>query len=420
MNISNNLSGGNEKPVIIIRSNENMKKQENFLSEYLKPTYILEGLEMPDMYDGVRNIVCKIPASVIVSHYEVPYAKGPISDMEGYQRDFSAGRIRKLCNRLIKERISLPLSLSLNILHKNAFNSFANNKLTYNPSLHGSLRVMDGQHRILGLKEAFRVVKEAEGTDVNLSAVKEHLESLVLNVTLTNTPRVEKEIQMFVEINSNSKGVPIDNVLANNLKRLALGESNVFEIATQNEQDWQMTNANLLSHIVKDRNSAWFKRIKIPGGEHETPNVGLTSMTKYIRSITESRECKILRADARATFIKDVFNAYWNAIGEAYPIFFKNPKDYAIQKAIGADVWMRMWPMIVQWSSKHTGFNDLQDPKTYKKAIKEIVDNCEGEDKNGNSSSGPDFWKVGGPIGSYSSEKGKSILVNELESYLID
>ncbi len=417
---NNHLSGGKEKPVIITRSNENMSKIETFLSEYQKSTYTLEAFSMPDMYDGVPNIVCKIPASVIVNHFEVPYAKGPVSDKKGYQRNFSKTRILKLANRLIHERISLPLSLSLNIIQPNAFNSFDKNQFKYNPSFHHSLRVMDGQHRILGIKEAFRIVKEAEGTDVNLSGAKEHLEALVLNVTLTNTPRIEKEIQIFVEINSNSKGVPVDVVLANNLRRMAHGEIDVFEVAKSNDEDWQISNANMLSNIVKDFDSVWYKRIKIPGGEHETPNVGITSMTKYLRVITDSRECKLLRDDAKAEFIKSVFNAYWDAFRNEYKEVFDNPKDYAIQKAIGADVWMRLWPMIVQWSADNENLTNLRDPKTYQKAIKLIVESCEGEDKNGNSADGIDFWKVGGPIGSYSSEKGKSILVRELESYLVN
>ena len=416
----NHLSGSKDKPAIVNRRAINMNEKENYLSKYQKSTYKLEAISMPEMYDAVPTIICKIPASVVVSHYEVPYAKGPISDKEGYQRNFSKSRILKLANRLIHEKISLPLSLGLNIIKPNAFNTLDKNQFTYNPSFHGSLRVMDGQHRILGLKEAFRIVKDAEGTDVNLSSAKEHLESLVLNITLTNTPRIEKEIQIFVEINSNSKGVPIDNVLANNLKRLALGEANVFEIAAQNEEDWQITNANLLSQIVKDHDSVWYRRIKIPGGEHETPNVGLNSMAKYLRVITDSRECKLLRDDAKAEFVKSVFNAYWDAFRDAYPKVFDSQKDYAIQKAIGADVWMRMWPMVVQWSADNEKLTNLKDPKTYRKAIEIIIDNCEGEDKNGNSAEGIDFWRVGGPIGSYSSEKGKSILVRDLEKYLVN
>ena len=124
MNINNHLSGGKEKPVIINRSSEIMSKIETYLSEYQKSTYVLEAFSMPDMYDGVPNIVCKIPASVIVNHFEVPYAKGPVSDKHGYQRNFSKTRIIKLANRLIHEKISLPLSLSLNIIKPNAFNSF--------------------------------------------------------------------------------------------------------------------------------------------------------------------------------------------------------------------------------------------------------------------------------------------------------
>jgi len=420
MNKNIDLGGSKDKPQIleniIVLGDNAMKKQENLMSRYIKPKYDLTAIEMPEMYDGVRCVVCSVPASLLVNHFQVPYAKGPIANMDGYQRDFSKARINKLADRLVKELISLPLSISVNILEENAFNAFKNGKFTYNPSMHKSLRVMDGQHRILGLKEAFRRVLESEETDENLSSVREHLEKMMLNVTITNTIRLEKEIQIFVEINSNSKGVPVDNVLANNLKRRRLGDADVgFD---NGKIAGVMSNAHILSSIVNDHDSVWYKRIKIPGNECDTPNVGLNSMAKYLKFISESSKCKLLTDDKKADFISSVFNAYWDGIKKSYPIFFEIHKDFAIQKALCADVWMRMWPMIVEWTIDNEDRSDIKDPSFYTKAIKKIVKACVGDTSTGREVYGVDFWRVGGPIGGYSSEKGKSILVDELEAHL--
>jgi DGQHR domain-containing protein len=422
MNKNINLGGSADKPQIleniIILGDNKVEKKGNLITRYVKSQYNLAAIEMPAMYDGVRNMICSVPATVLINHFEVPYARGPIANMEGYQRDFSKGRINKLADRLIKELISLPLSISVNILEANAFNLFKNGKFTYNPSMHKSLRVMDGQHRILGLKEAFRRVLESEETDENLSSAREHLEKMMLNVTVTNTERVEREIQIFVEINSNSKGVPVDVVLANNLKRRRLGDVGLLDIDNDRGVGGLMSNANILSSLVSDHDSVWYKRIKIPGNECDVPNVGLNSMAKYLKFISESSRCKLLSDDKKADFISSVFNAYWDGIKKSYPVFFKIPKDFAIQKAICADVWMRMWPMIVQWTTDNHNRSDIQDPSFYTMAIKKIVEACEGETSTGRDVDGADFWRVGGPIGSFSSEKGKSNLVRLLENNL--
>ena len=177
MNKNINLGGSKDKPQIleniIVLGDNTMEKKENLITRYVKSQYNFAAIEMPAMYDGVRNMICSVPATVLINHFEVPYARGPIANMEGYQRDFSKARINKLADRLIKELISLPLSISVNILEANAFNLFKNGKFTYNPSMHKSLRVMDGQHRILGLKEAFRRVLESEETDENLSSARD-------------------------------------------------------------------------------------------------------------------------------------------------------------------------------------------------------------------------------------------------------
>ena len=62
--------------------------------------------------------------------------------------------------------------------------------------------------------------------------------------------------------------------------------------------------------------------------------------------------------------------------------------------------------------------SDIKDPSFYTKAIKKIVKACVGDTSTGREVYGVDFWRVGGPIGGYSSEKGKSILVDELEAHL--
>ena len=68
-----NLGGSKDKPQIleniIVLGDNAMKQQENLISRYIKSKYDLAAIEMPEMYDGVRSIVCSVPATLLVNHF---------------------------------------------------------------------------------------------------------------------------------------------------------------------------------------------------------------------------------------------------------------------------------------------------------------------------------------------------------------
>ena len=93
--------------------------------------------------------------------------------------------------------------------------------------------------------------------------------------------------------------------------------------------------------------------------------------------------------------------AYWKGFELACPEVFESAKDYSIQTAMGADVFMRLWNFMKDWIRNNQSQNNqnLTDPNTYVPAFKKIIQNSEGIDRNGEATKGIDYWKKGGAAG---------------------
>ena len=53
---------------------------------------------------------------------------------------------------------------------------------------------------------------------------------------------------------------------------------------------------------------------------------------------------------------------------------FRDPKNYTVQKALGADVFMRMFGLIIAWTKTNNN-GDLFKSSTYVPAFKKMIDN---------------------------------------------
>ena len=103
-----------------------------------------------------------------------------------------------------------------------------------------------------------------------------------------------------------------------------------------------------------------------------TPNVGLASMSKYLKEIIDSPQAAV--TSDKSTFVRQAFEAYWQACAEVGEKMFEDPRSYTIQKAIGADVMMRMWKFVVEWTNQNNtkGEQNLRKASSYTKALKII------------------------------------------------
>lgn len=422
MNNVTNLKGSKGKPKLVEKKN----KLANLLLRYQKDSYTLACLPRPIAL--FKNSMCKgtvnaafswVKATDIINHYIIPYAKGPMSP-HGYQRVGIKGRFDLVAERLVKEFIDVPLSLTLNIRNEAAFDSIKNGKFIYNPTVHSSLYVGDGQTRLEGIRQCLIDILSDIEDGINRDKSLNHLESLILPCTFAFTENIDLEMMLFDEINTYTRGLPKDQVLHNAAKRVRLGQTQVMN--SPQMKDGGFTVVSLLEEAFNDSGSVWYRRIKFPGGEALTPNVGLNSFTKYLKTIVNWSEIEIVADDRKKDLCYKIFNAYWDGLKAVYPIFFdESGKDFAIQKAIGADSMMRMFELVVSWSKRNNpSMTDLTNPETYKPAFKKMIGGMRAPNAEGDFVQGHEFWRRSGAAGGYSSERGKTQIHAFLKAALID
>jgi DGQHR domain-containing protein len=393
------------------------------LGKYINTSYTLDVV--PIRGQAFKAITSSIPVSVLVNHYKVDTTEGR-SLKDGYQREHNKGRVNSLVNRIINEDVVLPLNITLNIRNENAFSELKGGKFKYVPDVHNNLWVVDGQHRVRALEKAFiqAHVMHEEGDLSGKEQIKK-LEEKEIPVVITFTNTRYEEIELFSEINGHQKGVTVDQNMLNDVKRIKMGNTILrdrYEEEGKLKEKFQTP--LLVQQINADTDSVWYNKIKHPGSKSDNPNVGSASMCKYFGQIYKVDLLKMIKIENDPKKSKDIFNAYWGGLEEAYPEMFRDPKNYTVQKALGADVFMRMFGLIIAWTKTNNN-GDLFKSSTYVPAFKKMIDNMAGTGEDADTgeeiiAQGTDFWKSGknGAAGNYSNEKGKAILYKIMENAL--
>jgi len=336
-------------------------------------------------------------------------------DEDGYQRKPNIYHINKI-KAYIESNLNsfkLPTSIILgidktqlkNYLEKNEKGSEVINlsKIEGTP-----FRIVDGQHRILGLKKALENAKEEDRSFVNDFPL-----NIVCVVTEENARSVELEI--FVDINSKSKKVSTD------LAELAKYNYNI------KEKKLEKTLQSISEHIAmkssrelreNESKGVWNYAIKFD--IHSKTNIGIIGVSAFRKSITgitknylgiikhdlfDLEGQKLIEScDRHAITIKEFITRCWNDViktkwsncfklskienedDEIVDIYFS--KNYYIQKPLGAKSINKIIELTVA------------DSKSLDEAyerFKYIIDNS-----NVNS----DTWKTGGIFSGLNSEGG--------------
>ena len=376
----------------------------------------LQTIQGPEFKNEVLSLIGYISAKDLVDNSEVPYAGR--NDQEGYQRQPQNARIKSLAKKLLDNDVDLPTLVLLNIRRIEAASSIKDNSFIYLPPVHGPLYVMDGQHRILALKEAMIMAEEQE----NKEAVK-RLSKKLIPFGLTVTRNVLHEMEIFSDVNGNAKAVAYNVKQLINQRRYQLGDPSVEQELILKGQEWQLLAGQIVEDMSSRINGVWHKRIKFPGDTGIlSPNVGNAAFQKYLKPVVTSNQAKM--SSKPFVFSKNVINAYWDGFELASPeAFGSNASKYSIQTAMGTDVFMRLWDFMKDWIAENNEDNnkDLTNPETYKKALLKVIENSDGYNSAGDNVTGLDFWLKGkdGAAGGYSSESGKSVLLQNITGWLV-
>jgi DGQHR domain-containing protein len=339
-------------------------------------------------------------------------------NVDGYQRKPNKIHYNKIKNYALKERNTfiLPTSIILG-----ADKEYIEPKLSQLDGIseldideeRKSFRIVDGQHRVAGLREAVK-------TD---SSINDFLLNVI--VVLSEPSRRSIELEIFKDINSKAKRINTD------LAELASHDYQIREQKIKPEE----VNRHIgikIAHYLKERDeeNVWQNAIKFDIHSEVTIGIiGITLFTDSIKGIIDSYmkgnpfigkisegEKLIEYCQAAAEVIGKFLYDIWNDIiktkwGSAFRHdIIKNDegnlvnilysKDFYIQKGIGI-------------KSINPIISDIVFQKGFSPESKEMI-----KDKIFTSKVKIEHWKNGGPFAGFNSESGfskiKKMILNEL------
>jgi DGQHR domain-containing protein len=354
-----------------------------------------------------------MPYDIIAKNSEVlVYGKHP----QGYQREPESNHYNKIRDYILNNKdFILPTSLVLAV-DKNQIENLINysssnfaldiKEFSANRKI---FRIVDGQHRILGMKEAIKLKP----------ALKSFCFNVIILVTKPNRRSIEMEV--FYNINSKGKRLKVD------LIELARFNYRILE-KTLNEKEINEHISIQTAYYLNEKvnNSIWQNAIKI--GIHDEEVIGLIGVNAFRESIagivdaylkindnnkykTIEGEKLIEYSEKSANKVADFLHKAWNESvkdkwkycfkkGETLMDHFLEPKEifyhskYYLQRTMGAKAINGILSNIVN-GKERSEINGLTSASL--KEFNRIIQA---------SKVTSDDWEIGGTFSGYSSESG--------------
>ena len=254
-----------------------------------------------------------------------------VDPKQGYQRPEERTRITKIGRYLIQEIVDgdgptgglFPTAV---VLAARAPLKFQGGKVTISDQL---LQVIDGQHRIAGLRYAIEEKETGELSDYLIPfVIVEVSERLV-------------EMTQFRVINGTAKSVRTD--LVNAILTATVAKQG--DDAVPEKERWKVVVTKLVERLDKEPNSPWHNLIIMPDetGSPKGSGEKIVRATSFMTSLKPVytwfkefnflEDCQDLTAETSVIF--DVVVAFWQAVREVVPDAFSTPGDYVLQKTPG-------------------------------------------------------------------------------------
>jgi DGQHR domain-containing protein len=307
----------------------------------------------------VPQYILAAPAQLVASKSEI--CRRQPDRRDGYQRALSKTRLSGdktgVPGYLLHQMGIFPTSVLVNIRKEDAELQFIEKgKLAENIALgdlivpdNATWYILDGQHRIEGLKIAMREQPE--------------LSEYPLVITMTNE-NIFYEMLIFYIVNSRAKPVPTD--LAYRILQRMLYDTEApawIELELMGRTDRRKAVAATIVDFLNIKESSPFNsRICEVGepfkeGQHVTTD---GTLTRYVSEILKERIFQDMYDEELANLLID----YWNAIKDLYPNCFENHRNYVLLDTLGLSSLSRLFPVIFGYCSKD-GDVSMENMKKY-------------------------------------------------------
>jgi DGQHR domain-containing protein len=304
-----------------------------------------QGADKIDLY------VLTIPAAMLAQKAEI-FRRTP-DRREGYQRELQPARLSRgkfgVAGYLLDQMGIFPTSVLVNVRREQAQVDFQK-KGGENWDEVGDLTipdnatwfVVDGQHRLEGLKIAMRE--------------EEELANYPVIVTMTNQ-EIFDEMLLFYLVNSRAKSVSTG--LAYRILQRMLYD----KVAPKWIEGTMMVGADrrkaiaatIVDYLNMDLDGPFKGKIQ-EIGEPEAPEHLTTDETlaRYVTMILkESIFSEMYDKD-----VAQLLAEYWAAVAEVYPRCFRKPEDYMLLGTIGLSSFSRLFPTIYGYCARDSDISE--------------------------------------------------------------
>lgn len=249
---------------------------------------------------------------------------------QGYQRAPERSRITKIGSHLIKsiahgEGQGGGLFPTAVVLAARSPLKFQGGKLI----IAEPIQVIDGQHRIAGLRYAIEDKELSEIADFPIAFVIIEVADRIV------------EMNQFTIINGTAKSVRTD--LVNSILTATAAKKGDQAVAEKDR--WKVVVTRAVERLDKDPSSPWHNLILMPdeAGSPKGSGEKIVRATSFMTSLGPVHnwlkefgfleKCPNLQAEAGVLY--DVVAAYWKALKEVVPEAFEAPDEHVIQKTPG-------------------------------------------------------------------------------------
>ena len=344
--------------------------------------------------NGHDLYMADLTAEVLLNHTKVDKwfststGSNPLDN--GYQREEEKPHYNKVGVYLSKNsKAILPTSVLLCARGPVKFEPLASDStmgyLTISaPSL--PLYIVDGQHRIAGLRHAIQDLGHEESRNFTIPAV-----------IMAGMKKFD-EVYQFYLVNSTSKKIKTD-LAQRLLSEMASKDETIRKSVVGAGKAW-MLRAVAISELLNERaGSPWEGRIQRPNAR-KVGNV-MISESSFTASLRPILTIPWVQKQSNEE-IAEIISRYWLAICKFLPEACENPRDYALQKTTGVYPWHMVAPAIFEICRSEKDFS----VQRMEKVLKQV-------EKGGFLTD--DYWASGtGEATQFSSSAGFAILADNI------
>ena len=247
---------------------------------------------------------------------------------QGFQRPAERSRITRIGNAYIKGSSDGLWPNPVILGSRQPLNYEPLSRRLVLPDGQHKLRIIDGQHRIEGLRYAICEKDAKEVAYMQFPAV------------IVEIPDKMVEMEQFKVINGTAKPVRTDLV---NMILTAIAEENGSDSIPEKDH-WKVVATKTVDLLNRGTGSPWYDNLLMPdevglkvSGKSKVARAtsAITSIRPIYEWVREYGGFAGLSFDEQAERLTEILAAYWRAIKATMPEAFENPDDYVIQKTPG-------------------------------------------------------------------------------------